>query len=269
MENVDIQFAAEKLKRLQDEFRVEVLADWGMDSDGSWQNGSWLKDELDKLDRTIRLIANIMGGSDRFVQNLNGLTIQKADIGSHGGEALAHRVSLSKKGTFSAWTVAHELAHAWDANHDWQLSVELEKHTGGSTSLVRSFVKRLIGTRDSGFWDQEDKPGRRGRFPGCNAAGYFYGDKPSGSNWAFNRKEDFAESVTMYMAWRKDNELSAWAEARINRYLLENGASDKNFGVDNWTDYKKYFYPDDGDYIKTKRWQFVDELVKGKIKQRV
>jgi hypothetical protein len=265
MENADIEFAVEKLKRLQDEFRVEVLADWGTGSDGSWQGGNWLKDELDKLERTIQLIANTMGGSDQFVQNLNGVTIQKADIGSHGGEALAHRVSLSKKGTFSAWTVAHELAHAWDANHGWQLSVQLEKYTGGWTSPIASFIKRLIGRRDSGFWNQENKPGRHGRFPGCNAAGYFYGDKPSGSNWAFNRKEDFAESVAMYIAWKKDNELSDWADARVNRYLLENGADAKNFGVDNWADYKKYFYPEDGDYTKSLRWKFVDELVHGRI----
>jgi hypothetical protein len=41
--------------------------------------------------------------------------------------------------------------------------------------------------------------------------------------------------------------------------------NDRYFGVDNWTDYKKYFYPDDGDYTKTLRWKFVDELVKGKV----
>jgi len=67
------------------------------------------------------------------------------------------------------------------------------------------------------------------------------------------------------MGWKKNNELSDWAEARINRYLLENGANAKNFGVDNWADYKKYFYPADGDYTKTKRWQFIDRLVNGKL----
>ena len=266
MENADIEFAVEKLKRLQDEFRVELLADWGPSSDGSWQNGSWLRAELEKLERTIRLIADAMGGSDRFVQNLNGVTIQKADIGSHGGEALAHRVSLSKKGTFSAWTVAHELAHAWDANQGWQLSVELEKYTGGWTSPIASFIKRLIGRRDSGFWNQENKPGRRGRFPGCNAAGYFYGDKPSGSDWNFNRKEDFAECVAMYVGWERNNDLSDHAKKRIVHYEMSNGEKDGFGVVDNWADYAKYFYPENGDYKKTKRWQFIDELVKGNVK---
>ena len=39
------------------------------------------------------------------------------------------------------------------------------------------------------------------------------------------------------------------------------GASAKNFGVENWADYKPYFYPEDGDYSKTLRWKFVDELM--------
>jgi hypothetical protein len=261
MEQTDIQFVTEKLKQLQTQFRIEILPDWGPGSDGGWQAGTWLRDELDRIDRTVGLLASAMGGGDKFTKNLNGVTIKKADIGTHGGEALHHRVSLSTKGTFTPWTVVHELAHAWDANHNWQLSAALEKYTGGYTSRVLSFVKKALGRGDSGLWDQGDKPGRRGRLPGCNAAGYFYGDIPSGSNWAFNRVEDFAESVAMYVAWKKDNELSEWAESRVSRYLLENGANAKNFGVDNWADYKKYFYPDEGDYTKTLRWKFVDELV--------
>jgi hypothetical protein len=263
MDHIDLPFVTEKLKQLQAQFSIDILPDWGPGSDGNWQVGTWLKDELENLHRTVDLLATAMGGGDKFVRNLNGVTVKKADIGTqHGGEALSHRVSLSTKGKFSAWTVVHELAHAWDANHGWQLSVALEKYTGGYTSAIRSFFKRAFGERDSGFWKSEKLPGRQGRLPGCNAAGYFYGDKPSGSNWAFNRKEDFAESVAMYIGWKKNNELSDWAEARVNRYLLENGATDKNFGVDNWADYKKYFYPADGDYTKTKRWQFVDELVR-------
>jgi hypothetical protein len=206
-----------------------------------------------------------MGGSDKFTRNLGGVTVRKADIGSHGGEALLHRVSLSTKGTFSSWTVVHELAHAWDANHGWKLARLLEKYTGGYTSPVLSLAKRLARLSDSGFLNQEDKPGRHGRRPGCNAAGYFYGDKPSGSNWKFNRIEDFAESVAMYLGWQRDNDLSNWAKARIDRYLLENGVQDKNFGIDNWLYYRKYFYPEGGDYSKTLRWKFVDDLINGRI----
>jgi hypothetical protein len=266
METADVQYASEQLKNLQEQFRVEVLADWGISSDGTWQAGTWHRDELDRLQQTINLLSNFMGGADKFIQNINGVTFKKGDIGSHGGEALAHKISLSSKRTFSAWTVAHELGHTWDANHGWKLSVALEKYTRGFTSPVLSFIKRLFGQSDSGLWNREIKPGKQGRLPGCNAAGYFYSSKPSGSDWNFNRVEDFAESVAMYVGFGNNNELSDWAEARIKLHLLPNGANDRYFGVDNWADYKKYFYPDNGDYTKTLRWKFVDELVKGNIK---
>ena len=268
MENADVAHASEKLQQLKSEYQVEVLQDWGMDSDGKWQKGNWTKDELDRLRRSISLLAGIMKGANHFVENLGGVTVKKDDIGPHGGDAQAHLVRFNSNGSFSAWTVVHEFSHAWDANFDWKLSVALEKYTGGSTRPWLSWLKKLIGLSDSRFFKQENKPGKRGRKPGCNAAGYFYGDKPSGSNWRFNRLEDFAESVAMYVGWARNNDLSNWAEARIKRYLLENGAHDKNFGTDYWAYYAKFFYPDGGDYTKTKRWRFVEELVKGRIQIR-
>jgi len=268
MERSESQYAGAKLAQLKAEYQVDVLADWGdekPESAGEWKTGTWTKAELDKLHNAIALIADAMGGNETFIRNLAGVTVRKADIGSHGGEALSHRVSLSTKGTFSAWTVVHEFAHAWDANYGWKLSRALEKYAGGYTSPVLSLMMRLAGLSDSGLFKAENKPGRYGRRPGCNRAGYFYGDRPSGSNWSFNRIEDFAESVAMYMGWNRDNELSKWAYARLNRYLLPNGARDENFGIDNWANYKKYFYPENGDYTKTKRWQFVDDLINGRI----
>ena len=264
MERSDSQYAQGKLAELKAEYQVDVLADWG-DGESEWKPGTWTKAELDRLHNAIGLVADAMGGSEQFVQNLHGVTVRKADIGSHGGEALSHRVSLSTKGTFSAWTVVHEFAHAWDANYDWRLSRQLERYTGGFTNPLFSLMKRLAGLSDSGFLSPEKKPGRYGRRPGCNAAGYFYGDRPSGSNWSFNRKEDFAESVAMYIGWEKGNDLSEHARNRIVRYQLNNGEKDPFNIIDNWLDYAKSFYPESGDYTKTKRWQFVDELVKGRI----
>jgi len=266
MENSDLKNVSQRLMQFKSEYQIDIVPDWGEGTDGTWQTGKWEKDELDRLYGFIGLFANAIGGSANFIKNIGGVQVKKANIGSHGGEAYSHNVSLSDKGTFSAWTIVHELAHAWDGNHGWRLSVALERYTGGHTSLPLSFLKRLFEQRDSGFWKPEDQPGRRGRFPGCNAVGYFYGDKPSGSNWAFNRKEDFAESVAMYVGWNGNNDLSAQAHGRVERYLLPNNTKDKFFGqVDNWTDYARFFYPDAGDYAKTKRWQFVDGLVNGRI----
>jgi len=264
MERSDFQYAQDKLARLKADYQVDVVPDWG-ESGGGWTPGAWSKAELDRLHHAIDLMVDAMGGKEKFIEHLGGVTVQKADIGTHGGEALAHRVSLSLKGSFSSWTVVHEFAHAWDANYNWGLSRLLEKYTGGFTNPTLAFAKKLLGQSDSALFSEEDKPGRHGRKPGCNAAGYFYGDKPSGSNWKFNRVEDFAESVAMYVGWERGNDLSKWAHARLERYTLPDGATDKNFGTDNWTYYLKYFYPENGDYSKTKRWQFVDDLVKGKI----
>lgn len=265
MEQSDAQYAQAKLVELKQDYQVDVVADWG-EADGQWNPGSWKKAELDKLFDTICLMANLMGGPEKFGRHLGGVTVRKADIGSHGGEALAHRVSLSIRGTFTPWTVVHEFAHAWDANYGWRLSRLLERYTRGFTSPLLAMVVRMAGFADSGRLRPENKPGRYGRKPGCNRAGYFYGDRPSGSNWAFNRKEDFAESVAMYVGWERGNDLSDHARKRIERYRLKNGDRDPYFNViDNWMDYAKRFYPDNGDYSRTKRWQFVDDLVNDRL----
>lgn len=260
----DAHYAADKLTLLKSMFLVEIQKDWG-DETGTWLAGTWSREELDRLHSTLMCFAECIGGVEKLQDCTGRVSVFREDLGRHGGEANVHRVSFSIKQTFSAWTVVHEFAHAWDANKGWKLSRALEPYTGGHTSRVTGILTRLIGKPDSGVFNPEDKPGRRGRKPGCNAAGYFYGDKPSGSNWMFNRVEDFAESVAMYVGWERGNDLSSWAKARIDRYLLEDGESSKFFGVDNWASYKQYFYPENGDYTKTRRWQFVDDLVKGKI----
>jgi hypothetical protein len=269
MKESEVNYASEKLVQLQSEYHINIDADWKYKDpkSGGWEAGSWSIDELDHLHTAIALLAGVMGGSDKLIQNLGGVNIQRLDIGSHAGNAIAHHVNLTAKGPFSTWTVVHEFAHAWDANCGWRLSLALEKYTGGFTSRRLSLIYKLLGYWDAGPLGSEEKPGRRGRKPGCNSAGYFYGDKPSGSNWNFNRKEDFAESVAMYIGWLGNNDLTDPARGRIKRYELKNGEKDETFKImDNWADYARYFYPQGGDYRTTKRWQFVDGLLNGKIK---
>jgi hypothetical protein len=268
MAQIDPQLAVEKLARLKADYQVDVVTEWGESGSGGGgeaKPGAWTIPELERLHDTLSLLANAMGGSAKFIQNLEKVTIKKSDIGSHGGEALAHKVSFSEKGSFSAWTVIHEFAHAWDARHGWGLARAMEKYTGGHTSRFHSLLVRLLGKPDSGFSKPDNMAGRRGRKPGCNAAGYFYGDKPSGSNWKFNRLEDFAESVAMYIGWERDNALSQHARDRIVRYTSNDGEKDAFNVPDHWSVYKEYFYPAGGDYTQTLRWKFVDELMSGRI----
>jgi hypothetical protein len=144
----------------------------------------------------------------------------------------------------------------------------LEKYTRGFTSPVLAGILKVAGLSDTERLRPGKAPGRYGRRPGCNKAGYFYGDRPSGSNWTFNRVEDCAESVAMYIGWERNNDLTQHARNRIARYQLQDGEKDPFYIVDNWSYYARRFYPENGDYTQTKRWQFVDDLVNGRIEVR-
>jgi len=229
----------------------------------------WSPSELDDLFHVVELFADTLNGVENFNRCIGDVAIERADTGTSLGLAYHDRIRLRKGARFSAWTVVHELAHVWDAKNKWDLSLELQRYTGGFTSRVLSGLKRILlpWSWDARFSGAGDRPGRYGRKPGCNAYGYFYGDKPGGSNWRFNRREDFAESVAMYCGWGRDNDLSRTAHGRIERYRLANGEKDPLHGVtDNWADYARYFYPQNGDYTTTKRWQFIDQLIQAQVR---
>ena len=237
--------------RLHEDFQIKIA-----------ENGNWYARDLELLYTSIALFAEAMGGAENFKRQLGEVLIERTDTGTNLGLAYKDRIKLSEKTQFSDWSVIHELAHVWDAKNQWKLSLALEKFTGGTTNPLLSKIKKwLPGQWDAGALGAEKKAGFYGRKPGVNAYGYFYGDKPSGANWRFNRKEDFAESAAMYCGWGRDNPLSKTAHGRIERYLLPNGTKDPIYGIaDNWSDYARYFYPEGGDYIKTKRWEFIDDL---------
>ena len=246
----------EQAAQLFSDFQIKIA------EGGNWQSG-----DLDFLHHAITLIAGVMGGNENFKRNLGEVAIERTNTGKSLGLAYNGRIQFSEKAPIAAWSVIHELAHVWDAKHQWKISQALEKFTGGYTNpLLSSFKKRIPGQWDAGARGAESSPGRYGRKPGVNAFGYFYGDKPSGSNWRFNCKEDFAESLVMYCGWGQNNTLSRTAHGRIERYTLPNGAKDPIYGIaDQWSDYARYFYPPDGDYTKTKRWNFIDALIHEKI----
>jgi hypothetical protein len=226
------------------------------------KNENWQAHDLELLRASIALFADVMSRNENLKTQLGEVLIEKTDTGTNLGLAYKDRIKFSEKSQISTWSMIHELAHVWDAKNQWGLSLALEKFTGGYTNLFLSSIRKRIPSQwDAGLRGSENKPGYYGRKPGVNAYGYFYGDTPSGANWRFNRKEDFAESVAMYCGWGRSNSLSKIAHGRIERYLLPNGTKDPIYGIaDNWSDYASYFYPEDGDYTKTKRWKFIDEL---------
>jgi len=81
--------------------------------------------------------------------------------------------------SLTEWTTVHELAHAWDASLDWQLSRKMQKFTH-SYFLCRPLHKRFPAQKF--FWYHVGNP-----------------PAPCGIDQNFNEKEDFAESVTAYL----------------------------------------------------------------------
>lgn len=166
-----------------------------------------------------------MGGSDNFKKNLGYVEVKKENMG-HAGLGEAHSVIVNDN--FSQWTFAHEVAHAWDGVNGWSLSRGLQTATGGFTSSVLGWIKQELNYCSGNSYA-----------PGCNYAGYFYGDKPpKGSDANFNRLEDFAESVTTYL-------YPDLARTSVDTFLVEKAKADL------------LYYPD---YSTTKRWQYVDEI---------
>ncbi|MFO3795959.1 MAG: hypothetical protein ACK8QZ_01565 [Anaerolineales bacterium] len=182
-----------------------------------------------------------MGGPKNFRQELGPIRFIKDDTMPWGGTGGKGQVSL--RTGFTEWTVAHELAHAWDANHGWRLSEELERYTGGYT-LEKSpygFVEYCA------VYDPYQE------LPGCNDAHYFYGDvPPKTSDRHFNRLEDFAESVTAYLY---PEQAKKEVQEQLRRY-------EKIFGEEspNYRQYETYLHYTD--FRSTKRGKFVTILFK-------
>jgi hypothetical protein len=79
----------------------------------------------------------------------------------------------------TTWTIAHELAHAWDASAGWQLSSRMRKAT------LSGFLCEPIHNWRSNwrlFWYRAGSP-----------------PPPCGVDQHFNAIEDFAEAVTAYL----------------------------------------------------------------------
>jgi RHS repeat-associated protein len=233
-----------KVKSLHEIYQVQVLKDWGfvlipgipswgIPPSCRWEEGDWTMKELETLQDGVANLANAMGGASKFIANIGGVTVSQDNIGARG-LTWPHLIKFTNSpDSFDEWAVIHELGHAWDASFGWRLSKGLEEFTGGHTDRVEWYEKLLAGQCDP---DQ--------RLPGCNNAGYFYrGSPPAGSNWRFNRKEDFAESVVGYV--HED-----WVRAEVERFADE-------------PQLRRFLYY--RDYTHTLRWAYIDGLINGTV----
>jgi hypothetical protein len=76
MEQADDLYAQARLAQLKTDYQVEVLADWGPGNPepDEWKPGTWSKADLDRLHSAICLMTDIMGGNEKFIRNLGGVT---------------------------------------------------------------------------------------------------------------------------------------------------------------------------------------------------
>jgi hypothetical protein len=224
------------VKALAEFYQVTVAKDWGEEKTPEgvfYRKGKWSLKELRALRQGIDDLARALGGADEFVNNLGSVTITQVEMSSRGRASKGSAKFTASDISFDTWTIVHELAHVWDANLKWRLSRALERYTGGRSLRLAVRFKMWLKQCDT------DR-----RLPGCNRFGYFYGGiPPAGSDRNFNRREDFAESVVAYVY--PDS-----AQGKVEKYR-----GHKTYG-------ELLYYKD---YAETKRWEFVDGLIKGTI----
>ena len=95
------------------------------------------------------------------------------------GGLTSRRLVKLRPANLTEWTIVHELAHAWDAENNWQLSERMRKFTHSGFSIPWLHKKFPDQKR---FWYKVGSP-----------------PPPCGSDKNFNSVEDFAESLTAYV----------------------------------------------------------------------
>jgi hypothetical protein len=148
---------------------------------------------------------------------------------------------------FDAFSLAHEIGHAWDQQHSGAYSQEIKNRTGGK--IKSSYKNRSICKTG-------DEP-KYQRLPGCNDVGYIFGGTPLyGGGNTMNPAEDFANSFAVYI-------FPSQAQARVDyRYNYQNGQLSQ---------YSQYYHwsmndPSANDYLyKNPRWLYLRELMTGML----
>lgn len=135
--------------------------------------GNWQERELTLLEQVFDRF-NASGVFNPWPYSVN-ITLEPTG----GNCLLANGTTCLNSNGLTTWTIAHELAHGWDAAHGWQLSKRMRKatHSGFLSNFIHySFPKWKV------FWYRVGSP-----------------PPPCGIDKNFNAVEDFAESVTAYL----------------------------------------------------------------------
>jgi hypothetical protein len=147
---------------------------------------------------------------------------------------------------FDAFTIAHEVGHVWDFQHEGKYHRELMRRTKGK-------IRNLSGTN---YCKQDIQSGMY-RLPGCNSGSYYFGGVPLyGGGNTFNPLEDFANSFAVYVFPSK-------AQSIIEERYNTNDPKSKWYP---YYSYNKYYYWTYNDLYKNPRWKYIDDLIEGRAK---
>ena len=202
-----------------------------MFDDNGWTlNGSdWSGKDITTIYQADRDISINVGGKDNVAKLFSNIEFGKKAMDNGGLTTDAHHIWLNSVSTkWTTWSVAHELAHAWDYSSGMKNSAALEDFTGGHTNFVQGILFRIGITGCT-----NDKSS------GCNNAGYNYGGVPlKGSDDGFNSREDYAESFAAYIY--PDQAL---------------------FAIQNWKQFKSVSYFQYDNYLNTPRGLWIDAFI--------
>jgi len=235
-------------------YGITVLKDWGMrpipvpvpgqQNECAWNNGRWSLWDLKLLEYSVEQLSDRMKGNQKLRHFIGPVTVVKTphacgrgctynffgyrkialiDEGKSAKEAPFSSLIMTQAVDFDAWSVVHELGHAWDYHFYNRLSAGLEEQTGGHTDPRNELPSDC---------DPHE--------PGCNDAGNFYGGiPPKGADSGFNRLEDFAESVAAYV-------FPPYAQNRVRNEYYK-------------TVYEALLYYED--YSATERYRYIESLI--------
>ncbi len=128
----------------------------------------------------IRSIDQFYEVTENLVRRLGVQKVYTVHLDPKGGNNYTRgdRLNLNTS-NLTEWTITHELAHALDASHGWQLSQQMRVHTGSG------FLFRALHYAHPTWkllWYRVGSP-----------------PPPCGVDKNFNSLEDFAETVTAYI----------------------------------------------------------------------
>jgi hypothetical protein len=169
---------------------------------------------------------------------VDGLWIRLADHGLLPSSSDMSLNILNERINFDAFSVVHEIGHAWDIQND------------------RAYQQELVGRTP---WNGDTYPcayDKYKKLPGCNNARYFYGGVPLyGADEHFNPSEDFANAVAVYVFPAQAQEI---IESRFGLVQIKSKYSDVHPRI--YDAYRSHLYWTTSDLATNDRWLYINEL---------